>query len=300
MMLHEDRKSFEEIVIQTSKHFNIEASIIEKDYYVTIMLKELSKRIDKMIFKGGTSLSKCYHLIERFSEDIDLNIETLKHPTDSERKRFCNSIRDSIVDFNFELLNPDKIRSRRDFNRFIIDYNSIFNNKNLKSSLIIETAVFIRSFPCVEKEVSSYIYEYMKLKGYDEAIKVFGLEPFLVRVQSLERTFIDKLFAIADYYLCNEKSEHSRHLYDLYKIKDNIIFNDDFFKLFDEVKNERKMHEKCLSAMDNISLVEVLNEIVEKDYYKLDYEDITCNLLFEKVDYQAVKSSLTDIIRKIK
>ena len=300
MILHNDRKSFEEIIIQTAKYYNIDVSIIEKDYYVTVMLKELSKKIDNMIFKGGTSLSKCYHLIERFSEDIDLNIETIKHPTDSERKKLCNSIKESINDLNFALVNPDNIRSRRDFNRFIIDYNSIFKSESLKSNLIIETAVFIRSFPCVEKEVSSYVYEYMNLNGYDNIIKECNLEPFKIRVQSLERTFIDKLFAIADYYLANEKSEHSRHLYDLYKINNNINFDNDFYGLFNEVKNERKIHEKCLSAKDNVSLREVLKEIVEKDYYKSDYEDITRNLLFEKVGYKTIKASLVDIIDKIK
>ncbi|MBR6287734.1 MAG: nucleotidyl transferase AbiEii/AbiGii toxin family protein, partial [Acholeplasmatales bacterium] len=116
----------------------------------------------------------------------------------------------------------------------------------------------------------------------------------------LERTFIDKLFAIADYYLANEKSEHSRHLYDLYKINNNINFDNDFYGLFNEVKNERKIHEKCLSAKDHVSLREVLKEIVEKDYYKSDYEDITCNLLFEKVEYKTIKDSIVDIIKKIK
>ena len=140
----------------------------------------------------------------------------------------------------------------------------------------------------------------MKLRGYDKIIAECNLAPFKIRVQSLERTFIDKLFAIADYYLVNEKSEHSRHLYDLYKIKNNIIFDNNFYELFNDVKNERKTHEKCLSAMDNISLAEVLKEIVEKDYYKSDYEDITCNLLFEIVDYKTVKDSLTDIIEKFK
>jgi hypothetical protein len=144
--------------------------------------------------------------------------------------------------------------------------------------------------------VSSYVYEYMKIKGYDKIIVECGLEPFKIRVQSLERTFIDKLFAIADYYLANEKSEHSRHLYDLYKIKNNIIFDNAFYELFKDVKNERKIHEKCLSAMDNVSLREVLKEILEKDYYKSDYEDITCNLLFEKVDYKTVKDSLASVI----
>ena len=296
MKLHEDKKAFEEIVIQTSNHFNIDVSIVEKDYYVTIMLKELSKTIDNMIFKGGTSLSKCYHLIERFSEDIDLNVETLKHPTDSERKKLCNSIRNGIMNLNFKLLNSDNIRSRRDFNRFIIDYNSIFKNENLKSNLIIETAVFIRSFPCVKREVSSYVYEYIKLKGYNDVIVKYEMEPFEIKVQSLERTFIDKLFAIADYYMCDEKTEHSRHLYDLYKIKNKIQINGDFFILFDEVRNERKSHEKCLSASDNVSLIKILKEIVEKDYYKSDYENVTCNLLFEKVDYDTVKESMIEII----
>lgn len=95
MTLHEDRKSFEEILIQTSKYFNIDVSIIEKDYYVALMLKQLANSIPNLIFKGGTSLSKCYHLVERFSEDIDLNIETSKHPTDSERKSLSNSIKKS-------------------------------------------------------------------------------------------------------------------------------------------------------------------------------------------------------------
>ena len=52
--------------------------------------------------------------------------------------------------------------------------------------------------------------------------------------------------------------------------------------------------------MDNVSLREVLKEIVETDYYKSDYEEITCNLLFENVDYKTVKDTLTDIIGKFK
>ena len=41
-------------------------------------------------------------------------------------------------------------------------------------------------------------------------------------------------------------------------------------------------------------------EIIETDYYKSDYEEITCNLLFENVDYKTVKDNLTDIIGKFK
>ena len=50
-------------------------AIIEKDYYVTLVLKEIATRNPDIVFKGGTSLSKCYKIIDRFSEDIDLNIK---------------------------------------------------------------------------------------------------------------------------------------------------------------------------------------------------------------------------------
>ncbi len=299
MILHEDRKSFEEIIIQTSNYFNIDISIVEKDYYVTIMLKQLVNSIPNIIFRGGTSLSKCYHLVERFSEDIDLNIETSKHPTDRERKLLSNSIKNVIHELNFKLLNDTDIKSRKDFNRYIIDYDSLFYNKNLKSNLIIETSLFIKSFPCSICEVSSYIYEYMSLNGYKEIIDKCGLLPFKIKVQSLERTFIDKLFAVADYYLSNEKSEHSRHLYDLFKIKNHISFDYSFKKLFYQVKDERKAHKKCLSAQDNISLPLILSEIINNDYYKDDFEGITKYLLFEEVEYDSIITVLKDIVEKL-
>ena len=74
-MLHNDVKLFEDIVLRTSDYFGVDAAIIEKDYYVTITLKALSDKLDDMVFKGGTSLTKCYQLLNRFSEDIDLILD---------------------------------------------------------------------------------------------------------------------------------------------------------------------------------------------------------------------------------
>ena len=50
-------------------------AIIEKDYYVTLVLRELAKQVPNLLFKGGTSLSKCYKIIDRFSEDIDITLD---------------------------------------------------------------------------------------------------------------------------------------------------------------------------------------------------------------------------------
>ena len=75
-MLHNNKDVFEQVILKVSEETGIEASIIEKDYYVTIFLKNIVELQPEIIFKGGTSLSKCYKLINRFSEDIDLNIDT--------------------------------------------------------------------------------------------------------------------------------------------------------------------------------------------------------------------------------
>lgn len=73
MNLHHDKEAFEELLIGASNELAIPTNIIEKDYYVTIVLKSLAEKLDNMVFKGGTSLTKCYQLLDRFSEDIDIS-----------------------------------------------------------------------------------------------------------------------------------------------------------------------------------------------------------------------------------
>ena len=75
MILHNNTQEFEELVDLTSQHINIPPGAVRKDYFISLVLENLSESefVDWVVFKGGTSLSKCYPTsIERFSEDIDL------------------------------------------------------------------------------------------------------------------------------------------------------------------------------------------------------------------------------------
>jgi len=78
MTLHTDKELFKELIDTTAKNLNLPFLYIEKDYWVTYVLKNLanSQYSDIAIFKGGTSLSKAYRIIDRFSEDIDLAVIT--------------------------------------------------------------------------------------------------------------------------------------------------------------------------------------------------------------------------------
>ena len=74
--LHENREEFTNAVNLASEQFHILPVVAEKDYYVTMILRGLSTRLPFVVFKGGTSLSKCFGAIKRFSEDIDITIDT--------------------------------------------------------------------------------------------------------------------------------------------------------------------------------------------------------------------------------
>lgn len=85
MKLHEDKTLFRQAVQFTADQMKTPAIYVEKDYWVTYVLHTIFHNdIGKdTIFKGGTALSKCYHLIERFSEDIDLVVLRREGETDS-------------------------------------------------------------------------------------------------------------------------------------------------------------------------------------------------------------------------
>lgn len=102
--------------------------------------------------------------------------------------------------------------------------------------------------------VASFIYNFLSANNTDGEIIKYGLEPFKVQVQSIESTFIDKVFAIGDYYLSDQSENHSQHIYDLYKIYTNIVFDDTFKDLVKEVREVRKSHTTCHFAKDSVNL----------------------------------------------
>lgn len=296
-MLHNEAGLFEQVILRASEYLGISEAIIEKDYYVTLFLKELVKTAPNIIFKGGTSLSKCHHLIKRFSEDIDLSIETDGKPTESERRQLKDNILSVIGKLNLSLENPEEIKSRMDFNAYTVNFPSVIATSFLKNALIVETAVFLKAYPVVTMTASSFIYDYLSENGFGDFICKYNLEPFSVNVQSAERTFIDKIYAIADYYLTDNLYEHSRHIYDIYKLYSAVKINDELKVLAEQVVYDRKQDRNCPSAKDGVNIKQVLKEIVDTNAYKKDYDEVTANLLFEKVPYDTAIKALSDIIQ---
>lgn len=293
--LHNDKEKFYEAMMYTHNQTNFPYEVIEKDYYVTMLLKLLSDKIPYIVFKGGTSLSKCYKVIKRFSEDIDITIDD--NLTQGQKKHVKQAIIVSAAQLGMTIDNIENIRSRRDYNRYLISYKTIIPSKNkiLSTTIILETSYISVSFPTNVLFVSSFIGNEL-FKGNPNVIEDYDLYPFDMKVQGLDRTFVDKIFAICDYYLQDNIDKHSRHLYDVYKLLPYIHLDNDFRNFIEDVRKERSKSAVCVSATCEYDVTKLLNKIIDEDAYKKDYETITSLLLEEKVTYKDAVKALKQIV----
>lgn len=293
MKLYQDKELFSQIINKISREKGINEAIIEKDYFVSLILEEIAKNNKNIVFKGGTSLSKCFGLINRFSEDIDLSCE--HKLSQNEIKNINHCIVKIVKELGFSLENEKEILSGMDYNKFEIAYRSLYKFGGLKQNVIIETVFSIGAYPTENSLASNIIYDYLKDNNLLGVLSFEELMPFEIKTQSINRTFIDKVFALCDYYLNNDTAEHSRHLYDIYKMYDGIKFDDEFKFFIKEIRELRKSKRFCTSANDKYKINVLLNEIIDKEIYKKDYEAITDFITYDHVSYdEAIKT-----IRKI-
>lgn len=296
MKLHNDKELFIQAVDSASRYFKMPQAIIEKDYYVTLVLRELTRRVPELIFKGGTSLSKCYKIINRFSEDIDLTLGG-EHITQGQRSRFNHTIIDACDELGFIVLNKTDSRSRRDYNQYRVDYGARFNVAEVVPNLLIESAFMQKSFPINTRQASSMIADYYMAVGNQRVVDMFDLQPFEIRVQSLERTLIDKIFALCDYAHYNQTERQSRHIYDIYRLLTQVHLNDYLKALIQDVREERKGGAKTYSAQDGVDVNKLLRDIVERQVFKSDYLKTTYSLLSVPVSYDEAITGLEMILK---
>jgi predicted nucleotidyltransferase component of viral defense system len=298
MHLHKDNQAFIESIEVVADDKGIPEEYVIKDYFVSLLLNNILQEAPNIVFKGGTSLSKCYRVIERFSEDIDINLKVDSKASNKEKKDLKEGIIRAIEKSEMILNNTKAIKSRKDFNKYEVEYSSeIEVGEILRPHLLIESFLTLKSFPCEIKPVHNYIFDYLFKKDHHDFIKKYELEPFDIHVQSIRRTFIDKLFAICDYHEDKAYTQTSRHLYDLHKIHENFQFSgEEFTHLFYEVAVERRKSKKSISSFSGYPFRKTLKNIVENDHYKGDYYSNTQFLLFEETAYQTVKNSITEII----
>ena len=289
MYLHRDRETFKDMVGQAADSSSRTPAVVEKDYYVTLILKLLSEQLAECVFKGGTSLSKGFHVIDRFSEDIDITFK--EHIGESRRKKLKNVVLRGISEeLGMPIANWEETQSDRDYNAYLFSYESVsgFQDDRLPQYVKLETALGSYSFPTQTVEIRNYIGDYLEGRGRVDLAGQFSLGRFSMNLQSLERTYIDKVFALCDYYLQGKSKRYSRHLYDIYKLTPLIEVNDGFAVLVREVREHRSKMRICPSADEKVNIPAVIFEFCDNDFYREDYQAITDYFAEDVVSYDDV------------
>ena len=281
MLLSNDKELFGRLLEIITNDEGIASNYIEKDFYAISILKELVSRNDKFVFKGGTSLSVCQKVINRFSEDIDVSYadETITVGT---RKRIKQAFFDSIGAVSLEVNNPDNIRSRRVFNRYVCPYNSLIGSDDV---VIVEWATQTPSFPIEEKTAQTIIGRYLEKNGRFDLIEKYNLGSFKVKTITKERTMVDKIFAICDYHISKKLERQSRHIYDIHQLLNYVQLNDSFIELFQKVREYRLNLDTCYSAKEEMRVSTLLYELIKQKIYLNDYNERTYPLLYDHAEY---------------
>ncbi len=228
MNLHLDKDNFEGAIVATAEHFKIPEIFIEKDYWVTYALHLLfrSEVNDLIVFKGGTSLSKCYKVIERFSEDIDLVVVKNDTDTGNDLKRKLKAVTDVIDNSILEIVpNDPNSKKMGSLRKIVYSYPKVGvkgTYGQVRETIVLEVSHLGNFEPNTIKPICTLIADYIKTTPNIELISQFGLEDFEVIALSIERTFCEKIISLVRFSYSenplDDLSQKVRHTYDLHQL----------------------------------------------------------------------------------
>lgn len=217
---------FDQLVIAAGRHLAIPGlsdQLIEKDYFVTEVLRIVAQHFPaQAIFKGGTSLSKAWGLINRFSEDVDLFVDPNKfdpvlgkNGIDRELKR----LRDQVAEHPALTLINSRTSGgfgRQDHFR----YPQLFAGvAAIRDTVVLEPGTASGREPVVTETIESYVGRFLRETALDVGAEDQGA--FLMRVMHFRRTFVEKLFTIHAKVEIFKRDgtpigTYGRHYYDLF------------------------------------------------------------------------------------
>jgi predicted nucleotidyltransferase component of viral defense system len=292
---------------QLSAITGIQPQAIEKDAWVTLVLRMIfNSEIEQyLVFKGGTSLSKAYKLIERFSEDIDIAIDRkylgfegdlTKGEIRKLRRKSHDFVSTEMVDILtnqldryginkelFEIIVENTKISDQDPETIKVNYKSVFEEiPYLQNRVLIELGARSLIEPHTKTKINSIIDDH-----YPESL--FTESEFLANTVIPEKTFLEKMMLLHEEFRKPiEKIRHermSRHLYDIGKII-KTGFGQKAVKDI-ELFNSIVEHRKKLTAVKTVNYenltVEKLEILPPKEFYNLykkDYMEMQENMIY--------------------
>ena len=213
MNLHKHREEFEELIAISADYIGVPADAVRRDYYIVQMMQNLqnSEYAEACVFKGGTSLSKCYPgSINRFSEDIDLTFIPVE---DMNNKKYSRALKriENTISAGFLMEKIEAERNDRNKSAYVWPENESRETCRIK----LEIGSSVRPDPFSKRSMKTYIQEYLDAKGMHNVVEEFDLQEVNVNTLDITRTFLDKVMSVKRHAICGTLPRKVRHIYDV-------------------------------------------------------------------------------------
>jgi hypothetical protein len=309
VILHQKKKDFTDAVATASEQMGIREVYIEKDYWVTYVLKNLahSEYLSKVVFKGGTSLSKAHKMIERFSEDVDLALLLDGNESGGQIKKMIKNIEETLMVSPFEANSEHAITSKGSkFRKTAHKYPRFVKATNFGHAfdhLILEINSFANPTPYKTMRISSMLAEFMR--GVDpKLVDEYELQDFEVNVLDIGRTFTEKIMGLVragyDDAPIDSLREKIRHIYDLHQLlkaeEIKSLLANGFDSMIEAVREDDKKNREFQGPWMDKKISESLlfinpkNTVAQLDSY---YHDTFSSLVYGELP------KLSDVITSI-
>ncbi len=315
MNLHKDKDAFQVLINLVHEQTGYREDVLEKDYYVCLILKELADKQKNGLpayFKGGTALYKALKTTKRFSEDIDLSVDT----------RGCNRTQSAkrLEWATKKFQGLDRISGLGETKRSeviaVYQYQpvSTFDSEDALQrfgKLKVEATSFTISEPVAELEVAPILYEMTGQRQREILISNYDVKPFTIQTITLERIFIDKLFAAESYVRRSAEShrafEAAKHIYDLAVLKSHrkikeLMSNDEMMLYLLNIRIEEE--KERLDGVAGVSprLFVFFSVTEENDAVKRAYEIMQNQYVLrveDRISFKQAMSAIKQIYRNL-
>lgn len=303
MKLHQDKKLFRQAVQFTSDQMQIPAIYIEKDYWVTYALFHIFNNGigSDTVFKGGTALSKCFGIIQRFSEDIDLVV--LRREGESNNKltkkikTIGNVVSEVLPEIEIAGLTHKMGMNRKTAHSYSKEFQGDYGQ--VRDAIVVEATWMGYFEPYVTKSVCSFVGQMMIDTKQMEIARDNNLLPFDVLALEPIRTICEKIMSLVRFSYSDSPIEDLknkiRHVYDLHQLllKEEFLnffnsseFDDMLLKVAQDDVVSYKSNNKWLKNHPSLSLIFENPEKIWSDLkstYEIDFKNLVyCDFPDEK------------------
>ena len=318
------------LINQMLAYYNLPVESIEKDLWVTQVLHALFSLpvSDKLIFKGGTSLSKAWGLIDRFSEDIDLAIDPVflgkleGYPTKKQIKKLRKASSLYVAEELAEMLrarfeevglsdwltveaqpNGEGDNTYPEPRQLYVHYRSAFGDHKgyLRSDIVLEISARSLMEPVAEVEVSSLLSKHLPIRD---------VAPVPVVTAVAGKTMVEKMFLLHEMFSIEghgmRAERKSRHLYDLYKMMSRPFAEEAIAdsELWESIRHHREIY-TSVSGMDYTPDVRERLVLVPRediiDVWKTDYEQMMGSMIYgEKPSWDELMQAMKELQERVR